>query len=80
MIELPEKGWRIDFSDNGQGMDQQTIARLFDRYYRGTNTDSSIEGSGLGMAITKELVQAMGGRINVSTQMGEGTVISALFY
>ncbi|MCL6602160.1 MAG: HAMP domain-containing histidine kinase [Paenibacillus sp.] len=79
LIELPEKGWRIDFRDDGQGMDPQTIARLFDRYYRGTNTDSSIEGSGLGMAITKELVQAMGGRIAVSSQIGEGTVISTIY-
>ncbi|KGE20127.1 sensor histidine kinase [Paenibacillus wynnii] len=79
LIEMPEKGWRIDFRDDGQGMDPQTIARLFDRYYRGTNTDSSIEGSGLGMVITKELVQAMGGRIAVSSQVGEGTVISTIY-
>ncbi len=79
LVELPENGWRIDFKDNGIGMDQQTIERLFDRYYRGTNTDSAIEGSGLGMAVTKELVQAMGGQIIVNSKLGQGTVISIIW-
>lgn len=79
LITLPDKGWRIDFRDNGNGMDQETIRRLFDRYYRGTNTDSALEGSGLGMAVTKELVHAMGGRIEVNSKLGQGTVISILW-
>jgi two-component system OmpR family sensor kinase len=79
LTELPLNGWRIDFKDNGEGMDQQTITRLFDRYYRGTNTDSAMEGSGLGMAVTKELVQAMGGRIQVNSELGQGTVISIIW-
>lgn len=79
LVALPENGWRIDFKDNGKGMDQQTIDRLFDRYYRGTNTDSTIEGSGLGMAVTKELVQAMGGQVKVNSKVGHGTVISIIW-
>jgi two-component system, OmpR family, sensor kinase len=68
-----------DFKDNCKGMDEQATARLFDRYYRGTNTDSAIEGSGLGMAVTKELVQAMGGQIQVTSKIGQGTVISIIW-
>ncbi|MDQ0113293.1 sensor histidine kinase [Paenibacillus harenae] len=79
LIKLSEKGWRVDFGDNGHGMDQLTMERLFDRYYRGTNTDSAIEGSGLGMAVTKELVHAMGGRIEVNSRNGQGTVISIIW-
>jgi two-component system OmpR family sensor kinase len=79
LIKLPDQGWRIDFRDNGRGMDQQTVDRLFDRYYRGTDTDSAIEGSGLGMAITKELVHAMGGRIEVNSRPAEGTVIRIIW-
>ncbi|MEH6938670.1 HAMP domain-containing sensor histidine kinase [Bacillus sp. JJ664] len=79
LVALPENGWHIDFKDNGKGMDQQTIERLFDRYYRGTNTNSAIEGSGLGMAVTKELVQAMGGQIKVNSKVGHGTVISIIW-
>ncbi|USB33655.1 HAMP domain-containing sensor histidine kinase [Paenibacillus sp. YPG26] len=75
----PLGGVRIDFRDNGQGMDGQTIERLFERYYRGLSTDSEIEGSGLGMAVTKELVQAMGGRIEVRSSPGQGTVVSLIW-
>ncbi len=80
LTELQGNGFRIEFKDNGQGMDDQTLAALFDRYYRGTNTDSSTEGSGLGMAVTKELVQAMGGQIEVESQRGQGTVIRLIFF
>ncbi|MCR8642767.1 HAMP domain-containing histidine kinase [Paenibacillus sp. N1-5-1-14] len=79
LIQLKNKGWRIDFKDDGQGMDQQTIDRLFERYYRGTSTETVMEGSGLGMAVTKELVHVMGGRIKIETKLGKGTVISIIW-
>lgn len=69
----------VEFRDNGNGMDAETAGMLFERYYRGTSTDISPMGSGLGMAITKELVQAMGGRIEVKTAPGEGTSISLIW-
>ncbi|MFC4099788.1 sensor histidine kinase [Paenibacillus xanthanilyticus] len=71
--------WRIDFADNGRGMDEQTVERLFERYYRGLNTEIGSEGSGLGMAVAKELVQAMGGRIEVRSEPGRGTVVSLIW-
>lgn len=73
------EGVRMDITDNGQGMDPQTVGRLFERYYRGVSTDSETEGSGLGMAVTKELVQAMGGRIEVRSTPGQGTVVSLIW-
>nr|WP_255570332.1 HAMP domain-containing sensor histidine kinase [Cohnella sp. CFH 77786] len=79
LTKLSSKGWRVDFRDNGQGMNPQTLGRLFDRYYRGTSTESEMEGSGLGMAVTKELVHAMGGRIEVDSKQGQGTVISLIW-
>lgn len=50
----------LAFSDNGKGMNEETASRLFERYYRGTDTESRTEGSGLGMAVTKALVEALG--------------------
>ncbi|MBB3111373.1 signal transduction histidine kinase [Paenibacillus phyllosphaerae] len=73
------QSWRIDFADNGKGMDEETLERLFDRYYRGLNTESGAEGSGLGMAVAKELVQAMGGRIEAHSELGQGTVVSLIW-
>ncbi|OCT14850.1 hypothetical protein A8709_11525 [Paenibacillus pectinilyticus] len=69
----------IQFADNGNGMDEVTLNRLFERYYRGTDTASTSNGSGLGMAISKGLIEAMGGRIAVETQLGEGTIIRLIW-
>lgn len=73
------KGMSIHFSDNGNGMDTYTADRLFNRYYRGTDTSSAINGSGLGMAIAKSLVEAMDGRIMVETSPGKGTTIRLIW-
>ncbi|MFC3746535.1 sensor histidine kinase [Paenibacillus sp. GCM10012306] len=69
------KGVMIHFSDNGQGMDQRTVSNLFERYYRGGNTSASTDGSGLGLAVSKGLIEAMGGRIVVKSSLGKGTSI-----
>jgi len=66
----------LSFADNGTGMDEQTASRLFERYYRGTDTSTAAEGSGLGMAIAKELTEAMRGSISVQTEIGQGTLIT----
>ncbi|MBB6672160.1 sensor histidine kinase [Cohnella nanjingensis] len=68
-------GFTLTFRDDGSGMDEQTAARLFDRYYRGTNTESSSEGTGLGLAVTQALVEALGGSIEVETAVGRGTCV-----
>lgn len=73
---IHSSGWQITFSDNGNGMDEKMVKQLFERYYRGTSTDAHAEGSGLGMAITKELVQAMNGTIDISSTQGKGTTIT----
>jgi signal transduction histidine kinase len=70
---------RIVIADDGEGMDAETVARMFDRYYRGTNTsERSSRGSGLGSAIAKQLVEAHGGSIAVHTAPGRGTEVEIL--
>ena len=68
----------ITIADDGVGMDTETLNRLFERYYRGTNTSSSNNGTGLGMAITKKLIELHGGSINVKSEPGKGTYIRIL--
>lgn len=45
----------IQIQDNGVGIDEETKELLFERYYRGTNTDELMQGTGFGMAISKQL-------------------------
>ncbi|OWR27125.1 two-component sensor histidine kinase [Saccharibacillus sp. O23] len=69
----------VTVRDDGVGMDEQTQARLFDRYYRGTSTDENVDGSGLGMSIAHAVVTAHLGTIAVRSSPGNGTVIALKF-
>ena len=68
---------KMSFSDNGMGMTEEFIGRLFGRFERAqSSTDSKTEGTGLGMAITRSLVMMLGGSINVDSHLGEGTTFT----
>ncbi|WP_019535709.1 sensor histidine kinase [Paenibacillus ginsengihumi] len=72
-------GWAaILVADQGVGMDEETKANLFERYYRGTNTEEGVDGSGLGMSIAKAIVEAHAGRVDVWSEVGRGTTITVL--
>lgn len=64
---------KIMIKDNGVGMNEDTLNHLFDRYYRGTNTEERIEGTGLGMSIALQIAKAHGGTIDVESRENEGT-------
>lgn len=64
---------RICICDSGRGMSEDEVENLFVRYYRGTNTDKKTEGTGLGMAIAKEIIQGHNWSIYVESKLGEGT-------
>ena len=64
----------ITIKDNGNGISKIDLENLFNRYYRGKNTDNH-KGTGLGMSIAKEVIELHGGSINVSSELGKGTEI-----
>jgi len=70
---------QIVVSDNGKGMTAEETGLLFQRYYRGTNTEHKPEGTGLGLAITKSIVELHGGTISVSSIPGIGTAFKIQF-
>lgn len=74
-----ETSFTLSISDNGKGIDEQTKELLFERYYRGTNTEENDSGTGLGLAITKQLVHAHNGTISVESDLGKGTTITMKF-
>ncbi|KKO54033.1 sensor histidine kinase [Paenibacillus sp. DMB20] len=69
---------QIVMTDDGVGIDEEAIERLFHKYYRGTATDILSEGTGLGMAIAKQFILAHGGNIHVTSRINEGTAIAVI--
>lgn len=69
----------IEVGDNGKGMTAEDVESLFTRYYRGTSTNEQHQGSGLGMAIAKQIIEAHQGNIDVMSQVGKGTNIYVSF-
>jgi signal transduction histidine kinase len=69
----------VSIEDNGKGMSEEEVKKLFERYYRGTNSSVSVKGSGLGMAIAKQIIEAHGGKINVKSKLDIGTSIEIEF-
>ena len=66
--------YEIRVKDNGIGMSQEFAKKIFSPFERErTSTVSKIQGTGLGMAITKNIVEMMGGTIEVQTEQGKGT-------
>lgn len=63
----------IYIKDNGVGMPPDVTEHLFQQYYRGTTTDSSSDGTGLGMAIVSRLIEAHNGTITVESETNKGT-------
>ena len=66
---------RIEVEDDGYGMTPEYLTTIFDAFTRAENsTTNKVQGTGLGMAITKSIVELMGGSIDVSSQMGKGSL------
>ena len=65
---------RISVSDSGRGIKEEELNNLFTKFYRREeDKDTDVEGAGLGLAITKSLVDLMGGKISVDSIDGVGT-------
>ncbi|EHI70800.1 ATPase/histidine kinase/DNA gyrase B/HSP90 domain protein [Streptococcus ictaluri 707-05] len=64
--------------DDGKGVSDEDLPRLFNRYYRGTNTGEAHKGSGLGMAIVKEIITAHDGEIHVHSHPGKGMAVDMM--
>jgi len=63
--------------DTGQGMTSEQVSKLFDEYTRfNLEANRTTEGAGLGMTITRNLVDLMYGKINVKSTVGEGTMVT----
>lgn len=68
---------RIEVEDNGYGMTPEYLEKIFDAFTRAENsTTNKVQGTGLGMAITKNIVELMGGTIDVTSEVGSGSLFT----
>ncbi len=69
-IIINDKGLTADISDNGIGIEESHLPKIFDMFYRGTEKS---QGSGLGMYIVKQSVDKLKGEISIISQLNKGT-------
>lgn len=62
----------IDVIDSGDGMDSDTVKKIFDKFYQ-CDTSHKSEGNGLGLSIVKRIVELAGGEISVISELGKGS-------
>lgn len=77
LIKLcPANQLEISISDTGIGISKDNMGRMFEPFTRFSEEQTTVEGTGIGLSITKRLLQAMGGSINVRSKVGVGTTVS----
>ena len=70
-----ESGYEISITDNGLGIKQEFLSKIFDMFYRASESST---GSGLGLYIVKETVEKLKGKIEVQSEFGVGTSFTLL--
>ncbi|HZE27706.1 MAG TPA: ATP-binding protein [Terriglobales bacterium] len=72
--EVRNRTLMTSVSDRGAGIDDFEQALIFDKFYRGRNQRLTVQGTGMGLAIAKAIVEAHGGTMGVTSQLGHGSV------
>ncbi len=77
-ITAEQKGDRVvtSVTDHGPGIDDFEQSLVFDKFYRGRDQRYSVQGTGMGLAIAKAIVEAHNGSVSVTSQLGRGSVFS----
>jgi two-component system sensor histidine kinase KdpD len=72
--ELKGANLEVSVADQGAGIDDMEQVLIFDKFYRGKNQRYRVQGTGMGLAIARAIVEAHGGKIGVTSQLGCGSV------
>ena len=72
--ELKDANLEVSVADQGAGIDDMEQVLIFDKFYRGKNQRHRVQGTGMGLAIARAIVEAHGGKIGVTSQLGCGSV------
>lgn len=74
--EIVNDFYIVNIRDDGIGVTEEQISKLFTKFYRGDRTNTAIEGTGLGLAICKNIIELHGGTIYVKSEVGRGSKFS----
>jgi signal transduction histidine kinase len=67
----------VEVRDTGEGIAPEDLSLIWERFYRGSEGSQNPQGgAGLGLALVKELTEAMGGSVDVESTLGEGSVFT----
>jgi len=69
---------RLEVCDTGEGVAPEDLPYIWERFYRGVNMHQDDRGAGLGLALVKELTEAMGGTVAVHSVVGEGSCFTVM--
>ncbi|MFN7037079.1 MAG: sensor histidine kinase [Bellilinea sp.] len=72
-IKPVKNGVKVDIRDEGPGIPEKYQERIFDRFFRVPDQQTNVHGSGLGLFICRQIIQAHHGEITLSSKVGEGT-------
>lgn len=72
--EVKDRMMMTSVADHGPGIDDFEQSLIFEKFYRGRNQRMQVQGTGMGLAIAKAIVEAHGGQIGVTSQLGRGSV------
>lgn len=77
-VNVADKQLIVNIIDNGYGIPKEALSYIFNKFYRVPDMESGeeIEGSGLGLALVKEIVERHGGHVRVKSKLGVGSVFS----
>ena len=80
-VKSDDAGTTISIKDSGPGLSEADQARIFERFYRAdpSRNRSNEEGSGLGLSIVDAVMQAHGGKVGVTSKLGEGATFTVFF-
>ena len=77
-LDLNKQQLLLEINDNGKGISNEHLKKLGERYYQIENSNINVEGTGIGLAYVKEIVELMKGKFSILSKLGKGTNVKIL--
>ncbi|MDT8442050.1 MAG: ATP-binding protein [Desulfuromonadales bacterium] len=78
VLAADQENCRLAVVDQGVGMTSEQLQRAFDRFYRADSSNTAVQGVGLGLCVTRHIVEAHGGRIDIDSEYGQGSTVNVV--